>query len=45
MEMCLDEEQTGKGAIQSDEQAANFILANAEETKGMNTLQEISLRP
>ena len=27
---------TGKGSVQTDEQAVNFILGNAEETKGVN---------
>ena len=37
-------EWTGKGAIQTDEQAVNFILGNAEETKGM-TYQQIQEKP
>jgi nitrate reductase / nitrite oxidoreductase, alpha subunit len=40
----LGHDWTGKGAIQSDEQAVNFILGNAEETKGM-TYQLIQQGP
>ena len=35
---------TGKGTILTDEQAANFILANAPETKDM-TYQQLQEKP
>jgi len=40
----MENEWTGKGTIVTDEQAANFILANSKETQGM-TYQNLQAHP